>query len=577
MKFHRSVIALVVVLASAALAFGAEGNWTVARYDEGQTGFTPQKIELPLTVCWEFNTAKFDDNPSVPAVVDGVVYFASGNRVYAVDAETGAMKWRYPSTERLNFNIKTGITVWENLVFFGGTDGNVYALDAEQNGRIVWRYPTSGPVRSTPVVSDQTLFVGSDDNSLYAIDARSGVLSWDGGFRTRDDISAAPAISPGVVVFQSMDANIYAANTASGRIRWSFQLPVSPVRSAPIFAGNNIFLNAGNTIYGLNSKNGQIRYALQLPSDVCAPLAIAENTIVAVCRNKKMYAYEVTPAGVRSKWEAPAEIGASVIAAPTIAGDLIFVGCTKGMINAYSLETGQLMWSYIIAPALAGESNMQKADFTDIAAPVVVSNGSLFVLTDDGTLHCFRNSAADNTPPSIIAPMPAIGSAMSGQPPIPVSAIIYDDSTGVDPKSIELWLDDQQVPHEFDPTTLKLTYETPITQPLISLRDGRHFLKIVAKDWKGNTQTYTWSFVVDNTLPPRIPASKLREATKGTSKSNNDRRQPPKPPTGPSNPGIPGGPTGPGGPGPGGPGGPGAPPDVPDGFNGPPPSVPQRP
>lgn len=572
MIYRRLVVALVVALAVGATAYAAENDWTMARYDEAQTGYTPQKLTLPLTLCWQHNTTKSTNNTSTPAIFGDTAYFSSGNRVLAVHAYTGAAKWKFPAgPDTLRFSIKTGITVWEDMVFFGGMDGKLYALNAA-NGLVVWTFSAGSAIRSTPVITNGTLFVGSDDNNLYAIDARSGELSWTGGFRTNDDVAVSPAVSPGMVIFTSLDTNVYAANSATGKMRWSYRLPSATTRSAPVVSGNLVFISAGRDIHVLSVKSGQLRYVINLPSDVAAPIAVAGDDIYVICRNWKLYAYKAGLSAVKPKWSAAPDLKMSVTAPPTVAGDAVFVGTNRGMIYAFSAETGNLMWNYTAAPSIIGNAN-QQTNFTCISAPLAVANNSLYALTDDGSLRCFRNDAPDNTPPKLFNVTPLLGTAMSGHPPIQISAILYDESTGINPDSIQLLLDGDKVEHTFDVSTLALSYMTPITSPVRPLSDKRHVLTILANDWKGNEIKHTWSFIVDNSLPP--PKVVTKEKPK-TTKKPVTRPQPtvpaPTQPTAPSENPNPG--QGPGNPGqdqdgppsPGGWGGDGPPP--PGGFGG---------
>jgi hypothetical protein len=52
----------------------------------------------------------------------------------------------------------------------------------------------------------------------------------------------------------------------------------------------------------------------------------------------------------------------------------------------------------------------------------------------------------------------------------------------------------------YQPNTGWVFYKTAVTQPVQPLADGRHTVTLKVSDWKGNTATSTWSFVVDNTL-----------------------------------------------------------------------------
>jgi outer membrane protein assembly factor BamB len=59
------------------------------------------------------------------------------------------------------------------VVYVGGTDGNVYAIDAG-SGRERWHVATGSAVNSSAAVADGVVYIGSDNGRLYAIDATTG-------------------------------------------------------------------------------------------------------------------------------------------------------------------------------------------------------------------------------------------------------------------------------------------------------------------------------------------------------------------------------------------------------------------
>ena len=63
-----------------------------------------------------------------------------------------------------------------------------------------WRFKTGDEVRSSPAVSNNIVYVGSNDNNLYAIDAVSGKEIWR--FTTGNSVSSSPAVSNGVIYFR---------------------------------------------------------------------------------------------------------------------------------------------------------------------------------------------------------------------------------------------------------------------------------------------------------------------------------------------------------------------------------------
>jgi hypothetical protein len=91
-------------------------------------------------------------------------------------------------------------------VYFGSSDGNVYALEAA-TGAMKWKFKTGDVVLSSPALADGTLFIGTWDTYLYALDATSGTEKWR--FKTGEDheiynqvgIQGSPAVADGIIYF----------------------------------------------------------------------------------------------------------------------------------------------------------------------------------------------------------------------------------------------------------------------------------------------------------------------------------------------------------------------------------------
>jgi len=62
----------------------------------------------------------------------------------------------------------------------------------------LWRFPTGDGVYSSPAVADGTVYVGSEDKNLYAIDAVTGKEKWR--FPTGDRVYSSPAVANGIAM-----------------------------------------------------------------------------------------------------------------------------------------------------------------------------------------------------------------------------------------------------------------------------------------------------------------------------------------------------------------------------------------
>jgi outer membrane protein assembly factor BamB len=457
-------------------------------------------LNFPLKLAWKHLAEMETDNPSSPAVADGVVYFCSGRRMYAVNAETGSLKWRYPAEESLTAVVKSSPLVGDELVYFGGGDGRLYAVKKE-DGSPAWAFVTKGIMNSSPVLVDDVVYVGSSDDHLYALDARTGTSKWPGGFATRDDVSGSPAVADGLVFFVSNDMVLYAVSAANGKWKWTQRVGSSSRASSPVVAEGTVYLATSNVIQAFQSKSGRLRWSLTLPSDVTTVPAAANGAVYLACRNGKLYAF--TNAG-KLKWKEPADIGAPAYGSPVIAGDTVIVGANKGILVAADVETGQVKWRYTVMPSTL---DYGKLKYVNIAAGPAVSNGVLYALADDGALHAFQYDVPDNTPPHVSTVVPSRDFLMHGAPPIEIAAVFSDPGSGVKMDSIALTLDGESVEYKLIAERGIVYYKTPVTQPSVPLQNGRHTVALSLTDWVGNKTQMEWSFTVDNLMRRRGPTA----------------------------------------------------------------------
>ena len=149
-------------------------------------------------------------------------YNEDGNYLcYAVDSKTGKKKWEFSS--------QYAAKAFPPAI---GTDGTVYVVTNNfayalngKTGRKKWQL--KGTYFSPAIASNETIYFGSNDNKLHAVNTRTGVRKWK--FETEDWLTSSPAIGAnGTVYFGSWDGGFYAVYGSAG-----------PADSAwPMFAQN---------------------------------------------------------------------------------------------------------------------------------------------------------------------------------------------------------------------------------------------------------------------------------------------------------------------------------------------------
>ena len=123
------------------------------------------------------------------------------------------------------------------LVFVGGTDGIVRAIDAA-TGKPRWTAYTGGAVRYPPTIADGRAFVGAGDGWAYALEAATGRLLWRfraapqerrinvyGGLLSTWPVACGVTVEGGLAYLAAGMNNfdgtyVYALETATGKIKW---------------------------------------------------------------------------------------------------------------------------------------------------------------------------------------------------------------------------------------------------------------------------------------------------------------------------------------------------------------------
>lgn len=115
-----------------------------------------------------WSIAAGDSVSSSPTLApDGTLYFGCYDRnLYALNSADGSLKWKFKMGDEVRAS-SPAIDA-NGVVYVGDYDGNLYAVNPD--GTLKRIYATGGWVRSSPVIDGTRLYVGSNDQQLYAFD-----------------------------------------------------------------------------------------------------------------------------------------------------------------------------------------------------------------------------------------------------------------------------------------------------------------------------------------------------------------------------------------------------------------------
>jgi len=284
------------------------------------------------------------------------------------DTGGGLQEWAYGTSGDV---ASSPAVAADGTIYVGSNDNGVYAFNPD--GTVKWTFNTGASVRSSPKIGPGgTIYVGSNNGKLYAV-STTGVQQWD--FSTSGIVVSSPAVAAdGTIYVGSNDGNLYAVS-AAGVKHWDFStggIAASSPAVAPdgtIYAGSNdgklYAVNTGGTEKWFFETGGPVRSSPRVGSD---------GTIYAGSDDNRLYA--LTAAGTK-KWDFAT--GGDVESSPAVAPDgTIYVGSNDGKLYAVNPD-GTEKWSF----ATGGPVR---------SSPRVGSDGTIYVGSDDGKLYVLRSN-----------------------------------------------------------------------------------------------------------------------------------------------------------------------------------------
>ncbi len=347
---RKSRLAPAALVAVIAIALSACGGWTTFHRDNIHSGFDPlpDGPANPAALSTAFTVQTGAPVFSSAAIANGVAYVGSEDgKVYAFDAagitncsgSPAACAPLWVGTTPTGFQLNSSPAVANGMVYIGSDDNFVYAWDANGNTNCsgipkmctpLFGAHTSSTQRSSPVIDNGVLYIGSTHDTIEAFDA-SGTVNCAGTPKECTPLWSGPA--PGILGAQD---------------------------SVPAVANGLVYVGArdGN-LYAFDA-NGTT--GCSGAPKVCTPI-----------------------------WLATTTPGAEVSSSPSVSNGVLYVGSDGGDLWAYDAAGFTNCSSG--SPRVCGPLWRGEINFSTTSSPAV-ANGLVYIGGDDGALYAFDATGA---------------------------------------------------------------------------------------------------------------------------------------------------------------------------------------
>ena len=319
--------------------------WPTFGYDNARSRYAPFDHRPPFRQLWIARGRALIEFPPVVAYKRLFVSTIKG-RFLAINRKTGRIVW----VKQLDRCVAASPAVADGVVYQPVMDpwpcdkhekneaGFLVAMYAE-TGEELWRFRT-GVTESPPLIIDGTIYFGSWDGKMYALDAETHQVKWT--FQTGDQVKDAAAYWKGAIYFGSYDGKVYALDAHTGKERWSAS-GVANFYASPAVAYGRVFIgNTDGRVYAFGAKSGDLLWARATGGYVYSSAAVWERTIFAGSYDGRFYGLDAATGDVKWRFDSKGPISGS----PVVLDGVVYFSTLKSRTFGLDARNGKKIWEF---------------------------------------------------------------------------------------------------------------------------------------------------------------------------------------------------------------------------------------
>lgn len=314
------------------------------------------------------------------------------------------LKWTF-STEDA---IKSSPVICDDKLFIGSNDGNLYALNLE--GKLLWKYNAGTSIEAAPLLVDDKVIFGSLDGMVHALNQKDGTVVWK--YETEGQISGAASWvwssdkKSKYIIFGSYDFYLHAVDAKTGKVAWKYESD-NFINGAPaIYQGMAIFGGCDGVLHQVNTQTGIEKSFIDVGTYIASSAAVDKGKAYFGNYDGVFYGADLNQKKV--VWT---DSVGPILGSPALSNEFVLIGTQDKSVYCYNKQSGERQWRF---------KTLKKVE----SSPVIVKN-KVIVGSVDGRLYMLDLKSGEKIWSY------EIGAALVGSPAIIKNSIAIGGMDGV--------------------------------------------------------------------------------------------------------------------------------------------------
>lgn len=271
----------------------------------------------------------------------------------------GDLQWTFSANDW----VSSSPTVVNRTVYVGSGDGAVYALDRE-TGQEEWRNDLGRKIFSSPAVDGESVFVGTGH---WSIESAETVQT------PESSGSPKPADRQRVTGDDADGFGVVALDAEEGVINWEFKTGI--VQSSPTVTDGAVYFGSfDGSVYAVNKSTGTLIWEFETDGEVRASPTINNGTVYISSYDGSLYALDAETGATDWTFDA----GRAMYSSPTVADGNVYVGSWNDDVYALDASTGDPVWEVTTGGSV-------------LSSPTVL-DGTVYVSNEGGAVYALDAS-----------------------------------------------------------------------------------------------------------------------------------------------------------------------------------------